>query len=240
MPQTFTDLTLINNVGRAIGITEIKAALDALATPTVSAPTDGWTDDSRTWVYATASTFTIAGVDLTTAFGKGTRLRLKQGGSYKYFVVVGSAFSTNTTVTVAVNNDHTLANAAITDNDYSYEASPQGYPGWFNYTPTYTGFTGAVTTSMAKYSIVGTQCVINYYFNGTSNANFMTATIPVVSADSSLITSCYIQDNGAGLAAQGRCASGGTNLLTFAKDNTGNVFTTSGGKGASGQLTVSF
>lgn len=133
--------------------------------------TDGWTDHTAyTWTYASASTFTIAGVDLTTTFTKGTRLKFTQT-TVKYAVVVSSSFSTNTTVTIAVNTDYTIANAAISANYYSYQANPQGYPGIFNWTPTYLNVTPGNGTVRAKFSVVGTQVlsIIVLTFGSTSS-----------------------------------------------------------------------
>ncbi len=98
-----------------------------LTSPVLQGDVSGWTASTDTWVYASASTFTIAGVDRTAIYTKGTRLKFTQTTA-KYAVVVSSAFSTNTTVTIAVNNNYTIANAAISANYYSYQASPQGYP----------------------------------------------------------------------------------------------------------------
>lgn len=150
------------------------------------ANTDGWTDGSTyTWTYASASTFTIAGVDLTTTFTKGTRLKFTQT-SVKYAVVVSSSFSTDTTVTIAVNTDYVIANAAITANYYSYQVSPQGYPTWFNDT---TGFdiefggTNATNTTItkAKYSITGKKFEARacYNFTGDPGTGVLTLTPPV-------------------------------------------------------------
>lgn len=101
---------------------------------------DGWMIGNDTWTYASATTFTIAGVDRTARFPVGTKLKLSQTGT-KYFYVVSSAFSTNTTITVTGGSDYSLANAAITSPFYSYMSSPQGWPVWFNYTPTVANFT---------------------------------------------------------------------------------------------------
>jgi len=112
---------------------------------------DGWTTSSNTWVYATASTFTIAGVDRTAIFTKGTRLKFTQT-TVKYAVVLSSSFATDTTVTIAINTDHTIANAAITLPFYSYQASPQGYPVAFNV---------LVTNGLeCRLSIVGKQATL--------------------------------------------------------------------------------
>lgn len=143
---------------------------------------DGWTDDTaNTWTYASATTFTCAGVDRTSVFTVGVRLRLKQGGSYKYFVVVSSAFSTDTTVTVTGGTDYTLANASITDNYYSYAGNPQGYPGWFNYNCSPTGFS-SFSSQTAVFSVVGRTCTVSMRQAGTSNATTKGASLPIACA----------------------------------------------------------
>lgn len=116
---------------------------------------DGWITPDETWTYASASTFTVPG-DQTAKYTAGTRLKFTQT-TVKYAVVVSSSYGApNTTVTIAVNTDFTIANAAITANYYSYAANPQGYPGYFNYTPTYTAFTlGNGTLSYAIFSLIG-------------------------------------------------------------------------------------
>lgn len=129
-----------------------------LTSPVLQGDVSGWTASTDTWVYASASTFTIAGVDRTAVYTAGTRLKFTQT-SAKYAVVVSSAFSTNTTVTIAVNTDYTIANAAISANYYSYQASPQGYPVFFNWTPTFSA-SGSMTTASpsitnAMFSITG-------------------------------------------------------------------------------------
>lgn len=98
---------------------------------------DGWSPAEGTWAYASATSFTIAGVDLTSVFTKGTRVKLTQT-SEKYFVVASSSFSTNTTVNLIPTSDYSVANAAITNPYYSYAANPQGFPTWFVYVPTVT------------------------------------------------------------------------------------------------------
>lgn len=202
--------------------------------------TDGWVSSSDTWTFATASTFTIAGVDRTTTYTKGTRLRFTQT-TVKYAVVVASSFSTNTTVTIAVNNDYTIANAAISANSYSYEANPQGYPTWFNYTPTYTGYNGAVTTLLGRFAIVGSSCTLILYFTGTSNQTFLTATAPVAAVSDVIIAICYVQNSGAGQATPGRAVtSTGSAVITFGKDVSGAAFANTLAKGADVTMTMDF
>jgi hypothetical protein len=108
-----------------------QAELDAVSAAAVPAPEDGWLPAGETLVYASADaptfTFTIAGVDRTTRYTPGTRIKLSQT-TVKYFIVTKVAFSTNTTVTVYGGTDYTLANAAITLPYFSRAKAPGGFP----------------------------------------------------------------------------------------------------------------
>lgn len=92
---------------------------------------DGWIGAGETWTYASADaptfTFTIAGVDLTGKYSAGMRVKLTQT-TVKYFIITKVAFSTDTTITVYGGTDYTLANAAISDNSYSSQKAPLGFP----------------------------------------------------------------------------------------------------------------
>ena len=117
----------------------------------------GWNPAGETWTYASASTFTVPG-NVTTKYTKGTRLKWTQT-TVKYGVVIASAYSSpNTTVTIAVNTDYTIANATISANYYSYAANPQGYPGWFSWTPVWSGTGGSAGTFAS--TNYGTQFMI--------------------------------------------------------------------------------
>lgn len=144
---------------------------------------DGWTLTSYTWVYASASTFTIAGVDLTGLFRKGVKIKFTQSAAVKYGVVVSSSFSTNTTVTIAVNTDYTIANAAISDAYFSYQSNPIGFPTRFNFTPVWTNLTvGSGTIPYAFYSVQGDRVTFKVKFifgsgSSISGAIYMTAPV---------------------------------------------------------------
>lgn len=92
---------------------------------------DGWISAGETWTYGSASdpefTFTIAGVDLTTKYYAGMRIKLTQTTA-KYFIITKVAFSTDTTVTIYGGTDYDLANAAITSPYYSTAKAPAGFP----------------------------------------------------------------------------------------------------------------
>jgi len=141
----------------------------------------GWIDDVNTWVYASATSFTIASVDATGWLVKGTKLKLVNGGSTKYFYVVSSSFSTNTTVNVTGGSDYTIANSAITVPQYSYIAGPPGFPQWFTYAPTVTGYSAVPANALYRFCIQGTTVFLNFTENtpGTSNLTTKTHTLPV-------------------------------------------------------------
>jgi hypothetical protein len=132
--------------------------------PTSGGGSTGWTSDLNVWTYASAQTFTVP-TNLTTLYTKGTRLQWTDSGGVKYGVVIASSFTNpNTTVTIATNNDYSIANSAISSTFYSYQVNPQGYPTWFNYTPTATtsggGFSNPPTFSMAKFKCEGSSMTI--------------------------------------------------------------------------------
>lgn len=110
---------------------------------------DGWTEVTDSWSYASASTINVP-TDATTDYVKGVKIRLKQGGAYKYYV--GKTIAA-TLITVIVNADFTVANTAITDIAISYNDSPGGWPEWFAFTPTIsgTGFSIGNGVTVGKY-----------------------------------------------------------------------------------------
>lgn len=149
----------------------------------------GWTPAESTWTYASATTFTIAGVDRTSEYRKGGKIRWKQGGTYKYAYILSSAFSTDTTVTITGGSDYTIANSAITDNYASYEVSPLGFPDWFNYTPTITA-SGSMTISSpeilyAKFKLENLTATLHIGFTSTTGgtaSNTLYASLPITQA----------------------------------------------------------
>jgi len=154
--KTFT--TKVNGVDDvdATHINSVQEEITAMETELIAGHREGWIPASGTWTYASATTFTVAG-NLTAYFGVGTKIRLTQGGGYKYFYVVSSSYSApNTTVTVVADGANTLASAGIANNYFSYADCPVGFPAWFNWTPSWTGLTavGAVTTA-GIFNIVG-------------------------------------------------------------------------------------
>lgn len=162
-------------VGTTLGVTGATTLTGAVTLKSY----DGWIYPTDTWTYASATTFTIAGVDRTAQFPVGTKIKLTQTTA-KYFYVTASSFSTNTTITVTGGSDYSLANATITTPALSYDATPQGFPGSFAFSTTWTGVT-AQFTSVNRFWIKGNVCTVSVSrsTNQTSNATSMTATLPV-------------------------------------------------------------
>jgi hypothetical protein len=170
---------------------------------TYAAPAnDGWQLSTNTWTGLGPSSFTI-NADMTGKIGPGDKLKITQSGT-KYFYATAAAYTAAvTTVTVAVNADYTMSAGAFTAGSYSHSVSPVGFPDWFNFTTTYTGFSADPTPSTVRYKIVGRQVLVRLYPTalGTSNATGFTFTVPVTSANQTDGASGYSPWTGFGKCA---------------------------------------
>lgn len=195
-------------------------------------PTDGWIS-ATTWTYASASTFTVSG-DLTAVYTKGKRLKWTQT-TVKYGVVAGSTHAAGTTtVTIIVNTDYVLANAAISANYYSPAEAPDGYPGWFSYACAATGFSGTPTTS-ARFQILNGWCYFEVTIDGTSNSTSFGFSLPVAAVQGGPPIGGLVYDNNATQAAEGYfLLQSASTSAAMRKTITGatTAWTASAGKGA--------
>jgi len=130
----------------------------------------GWISIPETWTRTGDHTFTVSG-DLTSKYRKGTKVKYNDG-SVDYGVIQSSSYSApNTTVTLITNSNYAMAAATITGRYISYIENPEGFPYWFNYTPTYSAsgsmtFT-SVTTDHAIYRVSGGEVVFKHRAYGT-------------------------------------------------------------------------
>lgn len=126
----------------------------------------GWIPVNESWSYASASTITVP-TDATTKYQKWDRIRLKQGGAYKYYTIQSL---TSTVLTIVTNTDYVVANSAITDIYISRSILPFGFPTSFNWTPAPTNFTLGNGTLTAKYFVSGgwVDYQLNFLFGSTS------------------------------------------------------------------------
>lgn len=207
---------------------------------TGSVGADGWTTDSDTWTYASASTFTVSG-DVEARFAKGTRIKFTQT-TVKYAVVLGAVHvAGTTTVTIGVNLTYTIANAAISATYYSYQASPQGYPSWFPFTPTYTGFSSPPAAGSLRYAVIGNMITIAHIQNtGTSNTTGFTMTVPAVAVGLP-VGAARTYNNSTFPAAAGFVSiSTGTAVADILRDGAAAAWTASNLKTVAFELTYEF
>lgn len=151
-----------------------------LTSPLFQGSVDGWISANETWTYASASTITVP-AGAAAKYAVGDRIKWTQK-TVKYGVIVAVA---DTLLTIAVNTDYTVANEAISLNYYSHQASPVGYPQWFNYVPILSQGAStdiAKTVTFAKYNLVGrvvtTKVVLMATGTGTAGSNIM-ITLPI-------------------------------------------------------------
>lgn len=140
----------------------------------------GWVAVSSAWSYASATTVTVP-TDATTIYSKGMKVRFKQGGGYKYYIITAVAA---TTLTLNGGSDYTVANSAITEIYYSEADAPLDFPDWFNYSPTVTGFSSNPTNTAYKFRTSGRKCevLVRQATAGTSNSIYFTITAPITAA----------------------------------------------------------
>ena len=195
---------------------------------------DGWCYDTDTWVYVSPTSFKIAGKNVAYRFPKGTKIKLVQSGSTKYFYVVATDYSADTTITITGGSDYALANENISGQAYSYAAASQDFPQWFNYTPTiYTGWS-ALPTGTYKFYAVGNTCFYNIdQSDGTSNGATTQLGMPITAAGNQVFSgACGLAvDNGAILTGAARWyIEKSATFVQFRKDMGTTTFTTSGTK----------
>lgn len=145
----------------------------------------GWTLLNEAWTFGSATVINIP-TNGTLRFQVGDKIQLTQT-TVKYFYVVGVAA---TTLTITGGSSYTLVNAAISAISISRAVRPFGFPPWFNWTPTYGGFTAGVpTAAYAQFVINGNICEIWYRQSaaGTSNATtFTIGGLPVATQSNDL------------------------------------------------------
>lgn len=108
----------------------------------------GWSNANQTWTREGDNSFSEP-IDATLKYQKGDKIRYKQGGGWKYQYIIGvGAYSGGKTImTTTGGSDYKFnSGTAITDNYYSKVENPQGFPGYFSYTPTVSSSSGTITT----------------------------------------------------------------------------------------------
>jgi len=197
---------------------------------------DGWIDPAETWTYASATTFTIAG-DKSAIYAKGDKIKLTQSAAVAYFYIIGVSYvNPTTTITVCAGSDYALTNNAISANVYSKASTPAGFPQWFNWTTTFTGFSANPTSLLNRFNLVGTMCTvtIRQVNAGTSNSTGFTMTAPIAAANPGgvgfYLGMCWGTDSGALVSPGSWMTIGGSNVITIGKAFNNGNWTNSGSK----------
>lgn len=161
---------------KKITLTNILAALRLISTT----PDDtGWVSASESWTYASATTITVP-TGAASKYSIGDPIKWTQT-TVKYAYIAAVA---DTLLTIAAGSDFSVANAAISANYFSKGKTPVGFPQWFNWTPTYTGFS-ANPTITCRFMLVGRKVTAVGFATGvgTSDQTFFTISAPITSAN---------------------------------------------------------
>jgi hypothetical protein len=166
----------------------------------------GWTPARETWEYASETTITVpSGAE--DKYQKGDKIKLTQT-TVKYFYIISVA---DTVLTVTGGTDYTVADAAITDNYYSHQENPIGFPHWFSWTPSYDAGGSmtfdSVSTEAAVFKIMGTSCEAYVRGNGTTggSASRTLRATPPVDLNTAV---CDTQKNGAASCLDPKAVAG--------------------------------
>lgn len=190
------------------------------AAQVAAVPNDGWVNPSETWTRTGNQTFTISG-DKTAIYKVGLKIKWTQT-SVKYGVVLSSSYSApNTTVTIATNTDYVLTAAAISNNYWSREAAPEGFPSTFSYTPTWTNLTVGNGTQTAYYRISETgevSCMVHLVWGSTTSISGAVSFTPPVPVKYS--AQDYVPIGGMGLVDTGTALYMGEAVYRY---STGNI-----------------
>lgn len=156
-----------------------------LTSPLFQGTIDGWISANETWTYASTTTITVPS-GATSKYAVGDRLKFTQHSTVKYAVLIKVE---DTLLTIPSNDDYLFEDTAtypITLNYYSHQASPVGYPQWFNYTPTWTAVAPLTFTSsdsrIRRFSITGKTCTVEFAEGGTTGGSAgpsITMTLPI-------------------------------------------------------------
>lgn len=204
----------------------LKTYFDGLYNPFIGLSVGGWTTSVQTWTRESDNSFSEP-IDATGKYVKGDKIRYKQGGTYKYQYIIGvGAYSAGKTImTTTGGSDYVFTNAvAITDNYYSHQSSPIGFPSAFAFTPVWIGSGGsagayALSNFNSRFSINGGICHIKIFCQitnlGSWSGVLSTGALPVTPANFSAETPIYgyaylpnaVFPHGAGIIASAIMAS---------------------------------
>lgn len=173
---------------------------------------DGWRSIPHAAGYGSTTTIVFAGVDCANLFPAGAPVRWRQREGWLYGYVISAVYGTDTTLTILGNS---VVNAAIGSVWVSHGINPAGFPGWFTYSPIWTGFSSAPPINNAIFCIIGRlmPVIVNCAGNGTSNLTTLTVTLPLTPAHVLRGIAGYAVNNGVALTGACRLYASSSNVL---------------------------
>jgi hypothetical protein len=173
---------------------------------TAAIAASGWQGETFDWEYSgTANVIRVmgdaAGADVTNLYTTGLKLKWNDG-SDKYGYAGSASYGTATNIHLVPNSDYALSGSAIAGAAVSRVAMPVGFPEWFNYAPTLTGWGTAPTTAFYRFNMIGHQvmAVISQGAGGASNGTVAQISLPVAAKSTSYLywggANNFIFDNG--------------------------------------------
>lgn len=122
--------------------------------------------DNSNIAYSSDNVVLVTGFDATDKFQIGDKIRIDQGGDFKYFYIIGV---TSGTLTLDAGSDYTFNNDSFTNFGQSRLANPQGFPTEFDYTATI--ISGTLQSGQFKYSMTGRLVRISGSFSMLKNGS---------------------------------------------------------------------
>lgn len=239
--EQLSQLAFDANQAKHLGINGLDVSLGSwIPVPGISSSFDV-VNLSQSAVYASASSFTVP-FNITAYVQKGDKIRWTQPTlGVKYGHIYSAVYSApNTTITIPVNTDYTVANEAITDFYISRAHYPWGFPNGFNWAPTLVGFSANPTNTVYQYSLDNKTCALNVRQTtaGTSNATSFTISLPITASTVPNgvwgVVNIQAFDNGVELAAATRSVVGSAGtVITLQSSLASGAWTAANGKMAS-------
>lgn len=142
---------------------------------------DGWQRPENTPLYVSANQFRVSG-DYTLYYPIGSKIRLVQSGTTKYFYIANSYYSTPYTyITVFGGSAYSLASDAIASLRISHALEVNDFPAGLSFTPTWSATGGTPTIgngSISGYlSVIGKRANVVYrlFIGSTTSLGTTTA-----------------------------------------------------------------
>lgn len=150
----------------------------------------GWIPVSDTWTYTSATTITVPS-GATSIYSVGDKFKLTANS----VVLQGYIVKVEDTKLTVVGNP--LTNHTFSNISYSKSATPQGFPHWFDWTPTLnSGDADLQTCNFAKFCIKGREFTVLFYGSGNvTGAGVIKISSPLIQTGS--ISGMWIGYNGA-------------------------------------------